>query len=131
MSRDFSLVTPNTAVSVRDVPPAIVEDVEDMWKAISENGGGHHLQVPFENETDAKAWLVNAQAYAKGQGKRLRKVRDDSLPAHVLRVHIETAQDYAKRQADAKAKAKELAERKAKGEIITRGRKPGSKTAKA
>lgn len=130
MSRDFSLVAPTTTSASRTVPAEVVEDVNDIWQNIQANQG-YHVQMPFENEKDAAAWLANAQAYAKGQGNRLRKVRNDSLPTHVLEIDIETNEQYAKRQAAAKAKAAELEQRKAKGEVITRGRKPGSKTAKA
>jgi hypothetical protein len=122
VSRNFELVAPNSVAGPRTVPAEIVDDVNDMWKVIQENPG-LHIRVPFENEKDAKAWLANAQAYAKGQGLNLRKVRDDSLPAEYLRIHIETAEDRAKRLAEAKANAERLAAQKAAGVPVKRGRK--------
>lgn len=123
MSRNFELVAPNSVAGPRTVPADVIEDVEDMWKVIQDNPG-LHIRVPFENEKDAKAWLANAQAFAKGQGLNLRKVRDDSLPENYLRIHIETAQERAQRLAEAKAKAEALAAQKAAGVEVKRGRKP-------
>lgn len=122
MSRNFELVAPNSVSGPKAVPADVVEDVEDMWKVIQENPG-LHLRIPFDNDKDAKAWLANAQAFAKGQGLNLRKVRDDSLPENYLRIHIETAQERAQRLAEAKAKAEELAAQKAAGLVVKRGRK--------
>lgn len=126
MSRDFALVAPVKATGPKSIPSAVVEDVEDMWKAIQENTG-YHLTVPFENEKDAAGWLANAQAYAKGQGLRLRKVRDDSLAENYLRIHIETQEQYAERQAAAQARKAELEAQKAAGVEVKRGRKPAAK----
>lgn len=123
MSRNFELVAPNSVTGPRSIPAEVVEDVEDMWKVIQENPG-LHIRVPFDNEKNAKAWLANAQAFAKGQGLNLRKVRDDSLPENYLRIHIETAEERAKRLAEAKAKAEALAAQKAAGVEVKRGRKP-------
>lgn len=122
MSRNFELVAPNSVAGPRTVPAEVVEDVEDMWKVIQENPG-LHIRIPFDNDKDAKAWLANAQAFAKGQGLNLRKVRDDSLPENYLRVHIETVQERAKRLAEAKAHAEELTKQKAAGVEVKRGRK--------
>lgn len=122
MSRNFELVAPAAGSAPKNIPADVVEDVEDMWKVILDNPG-LHIRIPFENAEDAKAWLTNAQAFAKGQGLNLRKVRDDSLPENYLRIHIETAQERAQRIARVKAKAEELAARKAAGVEVKRGRK--------
>lgn len=126
MSRDFALVAPSKVTGPRTVPAEVIEDVDDMWKAITENPG-YHITVPFENEKDATAWLANAQAYAKGQGLRLRKVRDDSLAENYVRVHIETQEEFVKRSAEAKQRKAELEALKAAGVEVKRGRKPAAK----
>lgn len=101
--------------------PEFLQEITEAWEFCKSNPN-HDLSTNFPTEALRDSWVKMARSYAPDNGLRYRSVSQEK-GVSALTFRLMTQEEYDKLKAEREAYNKDLAERKAKGEVIKRGRK--------
>lgn len=123
MGIEFSAVSRKTPTAVAKASDTTREGYLDALEFFRDpENEGLDLSHDFESVKARDEFVIYARAQSETDGMKLRCVVNEKGAARlVFRMYSET--EYLRRQEERKAKADDLAKRKAAGEVIKRGRK--------
>lgn len=96
-------------------------EFDEAWEFFK-NTEGEDLTVDFPTVAERDKWVRTARAHADASGLRFRAVSAEKDSGRLV-FRIETQEQYESRKAEREAYQADLAERRARGEVIKPGRK--------
>lgn len=120
----FTPVQRGKTVSIARFSDEFLAQIKEVWEnAQTEEYKGFDWTVEFPDVDAKDKWANWARKYGAAEGFRFRKINDDP-ESRVLNFRLTPEDEYQEAKAKREAAAADLAARKARGEVITRGRKP-------